>query len=251
MFKVVIPARFASTRLPGKPLLNIAGKPMIEHVVRCAESSGADEVVVATDDERIAKVVSDFGASVCMTDSRHESGTDRLAEVCKSQGWADDAVIVNVQGDEPLMPKATIRQAAQMLLDDSAADISTVCAPLHTTAEIQDPNVVKVVRDANNKALYFSRAPIPFERDIEQSNWSLALVRRHIGLYGYRAGVLMRFSELGPCDLELHEKLEQLRAMWHGMSIRCDDAVELPGPGVDTAADLERVAEIMQGTLKV
>ncbi len=246
MFKVVIPSRYASSRLPGKPLRLIAGKLMIQHVVLQAQASGADEVIVATDDQRIAEAVEGFGAAVCMTASDHESGTDRLAEVCIQRAWADDAVVVNVQGDEPLMPVAAIRQAADMLLVDSSADISTLCASIESAAEIQDPNIVKVVRNADNRALYFSRAPIPFERDVENSNWSLGLVRRHIGLYGYRAGVLKRFSELAPCELELREKLEQLRAMWHGMVIQCNDAVELPGPGVDTEQDLQKVELLMQ-----
>lgn len=246
MFKVVIPARYASSRLPGKPLLKIAGKPMIQHVVQQAQASGADEVIVATDDSRIADVVRGFGGQVCMTGVQHESGTDRLAEVCELQGWSSDAVVVNVQGDEPLMPVAAIRQAADMLLGDSSADISTLCAKIDSATEVQDPNIVKVVRNVSNRALYFSRAPIPFERDVENSNWSLEPVRRHIGLYGYRVGVLKRFSALGPCELELREKLEQLRAMWHGMAIQCDDAVELPGPGVDTPQDLQKVELLMQ-----
>lgn len=247
MFKVVIPARFASTRLPGKPLLPIAGKPMIEHVYRCAQGCGAEEVLVATDDERIRDVVLAFGGEVAMTRADHESGTDRIAEVCRQREWADGDVVVNVQGDEPLMPAAVIQQVAQRLLEDDLADIATVCAPLDSAAELQDPNIVKVVRDAAGYALYFSRASVPFQRGAAATAaaWDISLARRHIGIYGYRVGALLQFSQLEPCSLELQEHLEQLRAQWHGMRIHCADAAELPGPGVDTEADLSRVATLL------
>jgi 3-deoxy-manno-octulosonate cytidylyltransferase (CMP-KDO synthetase) len=242
MFRVVIPARYASTRLPGKPLRTLAGRPMIEHVWRRAQASGASEVIVATDDERIASACRTFGADVAMTAASHPSGTDRLAEVARTRGWAADAVIVNVQGDEPLLPSANVAQAARLLADDPGADVATLATPIRSLHEFLDPNVVKVVVDARGRALYFSRAPIPWDRDAAPaglaSQRSHAGALRHLGLYAYRCGALLRMASLPPTPLEQAERLEQLRALENGMNVRLAVAVELPGPGVDTEADL-------------
>jgi 3-deoxy-manno-octulosonate cytidylyltransferase (CMP-KDO synthetase) len=228
MFRVVIPARYASTRLPGKPLRAIAGRPMIEHVWRRAVASGALDVIVATDDRRIAAACEAFDAQVAMTDA--------------ARGWAADDVIVNVQGDEPLLPSANVAQVARLLVEDPGAAVGTLATPVRSLHEFLDPNVVKVVADARGRALYFSRAPIPWHRDAapaglaSQSNWDGAL--RHVGLYAYRCAALLRLASLPPSPLEQAERLEQLRALENGMNIRVAVAVEAPGPGVDTEADL-------------
>ncbi len=249
-FKVVIPARFASTRLPGKPLLSIAGRPMLEHVYRQAIGSGAGEVVIATDDERIRQAAEGFGAQVLMTDSAHPSGTDRLAEVARRMGWSADTLVVNLQGDEPLMPVDLLLQVAENLAAFPDASMATLCAPITGSEEIFDPHAVKVVMDRAGYALYFSRAPIPWDRD------SFALSTdalpegvthyRHIGLYAYRAGFLHEYQTLAPCELERAESLEQLRALWHGHRIHVDVARVAPPPDVNTAADLERVRRIIE-----
>lgn len=247
-FRVAIPARYASTRLPGKPLRQIAGRPLIEHVYRRALASGALEVVIATDDVRIQEAAKGFGATVCMTSPSHRSGTDRLAEVAAQLSWPDEAIIVNVQGDEPQMPPALIRQVAAELEAHPDAGIATVCARMDDPVELFDPNVVKVVRDLQDYALYFSRAPVPWHREgftcREQSSplpeggaWF-----RHIGLYAYRVAVLTRYPRLTPAMAEQAESLEQLRALWHGIRIHVAEAVEIPPPGVDTETDLARVA---------
>jgi 3-deoxy-manno-octulosonate cytidylyltransferase (CMP-KDO synthetase) len=242
MFRVVIPARYASTRLPGKPLREIAGRPMIEHVWRRAAASGATDVIVATDDPRIAAACEAFDAQVALTDPSHPSGTDRLAEVARVRGWAADDVIVNVQGDEPLLPPANVAQVARLLVEDPGAALSTLATPIGSLHEFLDPNVVKVVADARGRALYFSRAPIPWQRDAapaglrSQSSYAGAL--RHVGLYAYRCAALLRMASLPPSPLEQAERLEQLRALENGMNIRVAVAVEVPGPGVDTEADL-------------
>jgi 3-deoxy-manno-octulosonate cytidylyltransferase (CMP-KDO synthetase) len=242
MFRVVIPARYASTRLPGKPLRALAGRPMIEHVWRRAAASGAAEVIVATDDPRIAAACANFGAHVAMTDPSHPSGTDRLAEVARARGWAPDDVVVNVQGDEPLLPSANVAQVASLLLEDPGAALSTLATPIGSLHEFLDPNVVKVVADGRGRALYFSRAPIPWQRDTapaglgSQSSWAGAL--RHVGLYAYRCAALLRMAALAPSPLEQAERLEQLRALESGLNIRVAVAVQVPGPGVDTEADL-------------
>jgi 3-deoxy-manno-octulosonate cytidylyltransferase (CMP-KDO synthetase) len=244
-FRVAIPARYASTRLPGKPLRLIGGRAMIEHVYDRAVASGAQEVLIATDDLRIARAAEQFGATVCMTATEHLSGTDRLAEVAKMRGWRDQDIIVNVQGDEPMIPPAAIRQVVGGLHSHPAADIATLCTPIRDLAEVFDPNVVKVVMDSEGYAMYFSRAPIPYHR-ADFSAGKVEISRdadyyRHIGLYAYRADILRRYPTLPPCVLEKVESLEQLRALWNGIRIHVQDAVEVPSAGVDTEADLQRV----------
>ncbi|HEU4623980.1 MAG TPA: 3-deoxy-manno-octulosonate cytidylyltransferase [Steroidobacteraceae bacterium] len=246
MFRVVIPARFASTRLPGKALVAIGGKPMIQWVYERARSSGAAEVLIATDDARIAAAGKAFGAVVEMTAASHQSGTDRIAEVARARGWGASDIVVNVQGDEPLMPPALIDQVAGLLLANSDAGMATLAAPLTRLEELLDPNVVKVVADASGRALYFSRAPIPWHRDGAPaglaSQRSFAGARRHIGIYAYRVSALLRLAGLAPTPLEQTEKLEQLRALENGIEIRVAEAAQLPGPDVNTPDDLERVA---------
>ncbi|MEX1993593.1 MAG: 3-deoxy-manno-octulosonate cytidylyltransferase [Steroidobacteraceae bacterium] len=250
MFRVAIPARHASTRLPGKPLALLAGTPMILHVHRLAERSGARQVIVATDDERIQALCRGAGVDVVMTAPEHASGTDRIAEVARRRGWADEEIVVNVQGDEPLLPAALIGQAAALLAAHPAADIATLATPVTSLAEYLDPNVVKVVTALNGQALYFSRAPIPWDRDgataglASQTRFQGA--RRHLGLYAYRVAALRRLAATPPLALEQHERLEQLRALQMGLVIVVADAVEAPGPGVDTAEDLARVEAILQ-----
>ena len=240
-FTVVIPARYAASRLPGKPLRELAGRPLVEHAWRRASESGAVEVIVATDDERIARVAEGFGARVCMTDGAHASGTDRIAEVARVMGLADDRVVVNLQCDEPYMPAALIDQVAADIAGDAEASIATLCAPLEGADELFDPNAVKVVRDARGCALYFSRAPIPWARDAfaqGRREPGASTHFRHIGLYAYRAGFLREYVGWPVCELERVEALEQLRALWHGRRIRVGIASERPGPGVDTEQDL-------------
>lgn len=245
MFKVVIPARYASTRLPGKPLREIAGKPMVQWVYERARASGADEICVATDDARIEAACRKFGAHAVLTSASHESGTDRIAEVAEREGWADSSIVVNVQGDEPLLPSALIRQAAELLGKHPLAGIGTLATPIRSLDEFLDPNVVKVACADDGRALYFSRAPIPWTRDgasaglASQSRFDGAL--RHLGLYAYRVGVLKRLAALSPSALEQRERLEQLRALENGMVIAVGVAVEQPGPGVDTEQDLIEV----------
>ncbi|GAB6386876.1 3-deoxy-manno-octulosonate cytidylyltransferase [Stutzerimonas marianensis] len=248
-FTVVIPARYASSRLPGKPLQDIAGKPMIRHVWEQACRSTAQRVVVATDDERILKACQDFGADAVLTHVEHNSGTDRLAEVARALRLSSDAIVVNVQGDEPLIPPAVINQVAGNLAAHPEAAIATLAEPLEQVEALFNPNVVKVLTDINGFALTFSRAPLPWARD-EFSNEPSALpagvpYRRHIGIYAYRAGFLADFVAWGPCWLENTECLEQLRALWHGKRIHVDDAVEPPPAGVDTPEDLVRVRRLL------
>ena len=248
-FHVIIPARYASSRLPGKPLLEIVGLPMVQHVYRCAEASGAASVAVATDDMRIEAAVRGFGGVVCMTRAEHASGSERLAEACALLGLGEGDVVVNLQGDEPLMPPELVRQVADILDGDHGADMATLCTRIHTAAELFDPHVVKVVMDARGNALYFSRAVIPWDRDaFAISTEELppqAIHYRHLGLYAYRVGFLQRYVEQAACDLERMESLEQLRVLWHGGRIHVAEASTLPGPGVDTEADLEQVRRLM------
>ena len=247
-FVVAIPARYASTRLPGKPLLLIAGEPMIVHVARRATEAGAAEVVIATDDERIADAVGPLGLKVCMTSPDHASGTDRLAECARQCGWADDRIVVNLQGDEPLCPPSAIRAVAQALAD-SGARIATLATPIHSAAELFDPNAVKVVLDAAGDAMYFSRAPIPWRRDafgrdrnaLPAGTWWL----RHLGLYAYTAAALRQFAVTPPGALERVEALEQLRALALGWRIAVLVSQDPLPPGVDTAEDLERVNALL------
>lgn len=249
-FKAVIPARYGSTRLPGKVLRAIAGRPMLQHVWDKACESGATEVVVATDDGRVAEAASGFGADVCMTAASHASGTDRVDEVARLREWDDQGIVVNLQGDEPLMPAALVRQVANALAGDEA-DIATACVPVREVGEWLDPNVVKVVRDARGLALYFSRAPIPWDRARKQGDLPSAPASRHVGIYAYRVGVLRKLAAAPPCPLEHSEALEQLRAQWLGMRLAVVDACEIPGRGVDTAADLDAVEALLSETKPV
>ena len=249
-FTVVIPARFGSSRFPGKPLKTIAGKPMIQHVWEQACKSSAERVVVATDDRRIFEACQAFGAQVLMTRDDHNSGTDRLAEVAEQLGLAADAIVVNVQGDEPMIPPAVIDQVAANLAAHPEAGISTLAEPVDDVAALFNPNVVKVVADVNGLALTFSRAPLPWARDALASSREVlpegVPYRRHIGIYAYRAGFLHDFVSWGPCWLENTESLEQLRALWNGVRIHVADAVETPPAGVDTPEDLERVRRLLE-----
>ena len=240
-FIVAIPARMASTRLPGKPLRLLGGEPLIAHVVRRAREAGAQAVVVATDDTRVAEALRGHEATICMTRSDHASGSDRLAECARQLGWADDAIVVNLQGDEPFAPASGIRDVVGALADGDAP-MATLAAPIEDAAQLFDPNAVKVVCDARGRALYFSRAPLPWARDaFARSRGSLPggmPFLRHIGIYAYRAGFLKAFSELPPTPLERAESLEQLRALEHGHAIAVRIAPEMFPPGVDTEADL-------------
>jgi 3-deoxy-manno-octulosonate cytidylyltransferase (CMP-KDO synthetase) len=250
MFRVVIPARYASSRLPGKALLNMSGKPMIQWVYERARASQAHEVLIATDDLLIVSAAHSFGAETVMTAATHESGTDRIAEVARLRGWADCDIVVNVQGDEPVIPPALIDQVASLLKANPSAQIATLATPVTSISEFMDPNAVKVVTDGEGRALYFSRAPIPWERDGAAagivSQTSFAGARRHVGIYGYRVSGLLRMASLKRTALEQHEKLEQLRALENGLEIRVADSVEQPGPDVNTAADLERVTALLR-----
>lgn len=238
-FKVVIPARYASTRLPGKALRELRGRPVLQHVYERGSESAAAEVVVATDDDRIADVAAAFGAVVCMTGNQHQSGTERIAEVADLLDWDDDQVVVNLQGDEPAMPAALIDQCAA-LLDDASADIATLASPLLSGEDFEDPNVVKVIRDVHGHAIYFSRAAIPYAREAENKTRAVASALHHHGIYAYRCGVLRRFVAAEPSDLEVCEQLEQLRALSLGMSIAVGVPAVRPGTGIDTEEDLRR-----------
>ena len=243
-FTVVIPARFASSRLPGKPLADIAGKSMIERVYLCAQSSAATRVVVATDDGRIADAVRAFGGEVCLTSPHHESGTDRLQEVAEQLELADDEIVVNLQGDEPLMPAAVINQVANNLAGHRDASCATLAEPITQLEEVFNPNVVKVVADHAGFALYFSRAPIPWDRESypqSRSGDAPSLARRHIGIYAYRVALLRQFVQWPLAVLETTEKLEQLRILANGHRIHVDNAIAVVAGGVDTPKDLERV----------
>lgn len=248
-FTVVIPARFASSRLPGKPLQDIAGKPMIQHVWEQACRSSARQVVVATDDARIVEACRGFGAEVLLTRVEHNSGTDRLAEVATLLGLSGNDLLVNVQGDEPMIPPAIIDQVAANLAAHPEAAMATLAEPIDDIAALFNPNVVKVVSDLTGLALTFSRAPLPWARDaLAASREQLPAgvpYRRHIGIYAYRAQFLQDFVAWGPCWLEDSECLEQLRALWHGARIHVADALEAPPAGVDTPEDLERVRRLL------
>lgn len=257
-FVVVIPARYASTRLPGKPLADIHGKPMVQHVVEKALQSGAERVIVATDDERVQQALAPFaaaaGVEVCMTSPDHQSGTERLAEVCRHYGFAADTIVVNVQGDEPLIPPAIIRQVADNLAV-ATAPMATLSVPIHDAEEVFNPNAVKVVTDREGYALYFSRAPIPWDRDRFAASDPVAGSReqigahyqRHIGIYAYRAGFIQRYVGWAPSALEQVEALEQLRVLWYGEKIHVAQALEAPPVGVDTQVDLDKVRALLAG----
>ncbi|WP_373777011.1 3-deoxy-manno-octulosonate cytidylyltransferase [Glaesserella sp.] len=247
-FTVIIPARYASTRLPRKPLLDIAGKPMIQHVWEKAQQAGASRVIIATDHEEIARTAIAFGAEVCLTSDKHNSGTERLAEVIEKMAMADDEIIVNIQGDEPLIPPVIVAQVAENL-DRHRVNMATLAVKLTSQEELFNPNVVKTLTDKNGMALYFSRAPIPFGRDhfpqcgdefVQQYHYL-----RHIGIYAYRAGFVKQYVAWNPTQLEQLESLEQLRALWYGEKIHLELAKEAPQVGVDTADDLERVRRIL------
>lgn len=239
-FTVVIPARYASTRFPGKPLADIGGKPMVVRVCERAAQSGAAAVHVATDDERIAAAVRAHGHAVIMTRADHATGTDRIAEAARHLGLADDEVVVNVQGDEPLIPPALIAQVADALAQRPAASVSTACHPIHDAPSMENPNVVKVVLDRQGYALYFSRSRIPYPR-----NGQAAPCYRHAGIYGYRAGFLAAYAGLQESPLERAESLEQLRVLWHGYRIAVAVSEHDVPPGVDTPQDLEAVRRIV------
>jgi 3-deoxy-manno-octulosonate cytidylyltransferase (CMP-KDO synthetase) len=245
MFTVLIPARYASTRLPGKPLSDIAGKPMVVRVAERAHRAGATRVVVATDDERIVAAVGAHGIAACLTRADHPTGTDRLAEAAALLGLADDAIVVNVQGDEPLLEPALIREMADLLAAHPDAAIATACHAIDDAEEAFNPNVVKVVLDARGYALYFSRATIPWARDafaVARSRIPEGLpLYRHYGLYAYRVRFLRVFPTLAPAPIERFEALEQLRALWHGHRIVVAITQGTPAPGVDTAEDLARI----------
>lgn len=253
-FKVVIPARYGATRLPGKPLRLLAEKSLVQHVFERAMESGAEEVVIATDDDRIRDSALKFGARVCMTSPEHRSGTERLSEVAKCFDYSADDIVVNLQGDEPLLPPSLIRQVAEDLAAHGAASIATLCAPVTQTAQLFDPNVVKVVMDHAGFALYFSRAPIPWDRERFGSNAAPVEVSsdyfRHIGLYAYRCGFLHDYVERSPCRAEQLEALEQLRALWYGYRIHVAHAAVAPEAGVDTEDDLLRVERILRDRVK-
>lgn len=247
MYRVVVPVRYGSTRLPGKPLLPLAGKPLIQWVYERARRSGAQQVIVATDDERIARAARGFGAEVRLTATTHASGTDRIAEVARREQWGDADIVVNVQGDEPLISPRLIRDCARELTLKPDAAIATLAHPIHDEEGFRNPNAVKVVTDAQGYALYFSRAPIPWPRDAFALKHGLPesmVALRHIGLYAYRAGFLRAYADLAPAPLERLEMLEQLRALWYGYRIAVAVSAELPSPGVDTSEDLERVRAI-------
>ena len=243
-FKVVIPARYASTRLPGKPLRLIDGRPMLQHVHDRVLRSGAQSVIIATDDSRIEKAAGAFSATVCMTSPEHESGTERLSEVVERMKWSDDEIVVNVQGDEPLIPPALISQVAVDLAGHADATVATLAHAVTNAVEAQDPNVVKVVMDRSGYALYFSRAAIPFCRDRQDAEATGLL--RHVGLYAYRAGFLRHYRQLEIAPIEQVEKLEQLRVLWHGMKIYVGMAAQMPGPGVDTEDDLLSLEKLLK-----
>lgn len=249
-FHVVIPARYGSTRLAGKVLRVIAGRPLVEHVWRSACASGARRVIIATDDERVRETAMRFGAQVCMTRVDHASGTDRVHEAAQRQGWSEGTIVVNVQGDEPLMPPTLIAQVAQALAEDAEADLATARTAIRETATWRDTNVVKVVVDAAGRALYFSRAPIPWPRDNQAcvNGLPVAGAWRHIGIYAYRMATLHQLSTLPACPLERTEALEQLRAQWHGMRLRVVEARAIPGAGVDTESDLQRVESLLRAS---
>jgi len=245
-FTVIIPARYGASRLPGKPLRELAGAPMIRHVWERARESGAARVLVATDDARIAQAVAAFGGEARLTRADHASGTDRLAEAALAEGLAPETLVVNLQGDEPLMPPALLAQVAGMLEAAPDAAMATLATPLADAGELANPNVVKVVAAADGRALYFSRAPIPWDRD-GRGGEHLAAARRHLGVYAYRVDFLQRYPRLAPAALERLEQLEQLRALASGERIQVADAATVPGPGVDTEEDLARVAALLAG----
>lgn len=252
-FGVIIPARYASTRLPGKPLVDLGGKPMVVRVMDLATRAGAAFVVVATDDERIASAVTEAGGEAVLTDPDHETGTDRLAEVARRLHLEPDQIVVNLQGDEPTLPPELLQRAARALAEEPEASLATLATPLRERRDLVDPNVVKVVLDQGGKALYFSRAPIPALRDPSPLEGAEAdalqdeTFLRHVGVYAYRVSTLLSLSQVRPAPIEQAEKLEQLRALWLGMKIQVALVAELPAAGVDTQEDVTRVRQLFEG----
>jgi len=243
-FVVVIPARFASARLPGKPLREIAGRSMLQHVFERASESDASNVYIATDDQRISDAAESFGASVCMTGDHHRSGTERIAEVSERLNWADEQVVINLQGDEPLMPSDLVNQLAA-LLDDSSIEMATLASPLASKADYENPNVVKVVCDDYGNALYFSRSAIPYSRHASTDDLAVQCAMHHHGIYAYRCGTLRKIVAAARTDLEACEQLEQLRALSIGIGIKVANARSRPPPGVDTEEDLAKVERML------
>lgn len=254
-FIVVIPARYGSSRFPGKPLADIGGKPMVVRVAERAVKSGAAEVVVATDHEKIARAVERHGYDVMMTRRDHETGTDRLAEVVMRRGYGPRSIIVNVQGDEPMVAPSLIRRVAENLAAHREARIATACHPVRDVEDLENPNVVKVVLDNAGLALYFSRAPIPYARDAYADGIGSVPaglpVYRHLGIYAYRASFLLEFKTLSPAAIERFEALEQLRALAHGYRISVAITRNAPHPGIDTPQDLERIQRLLTGRRRV
>ena len=242
MFKAVIPARYASTRLQGKPLLDIAGKPMVVRVAEQAQKSGASEIVIATDFEKIMQAAAEHNIKAVMTRVDHQSGTDRIAEVAQLLNWSDDEIVVNVQGDEPLIDPKLIQEVAAHLAKSKDAVMATACHAIHDEASFLNPNIVKVVVDANGNALYFSRAPIPYPRD--DAHKQNIQAHRHIGIYAYRVGFLKKYAELAATELEKIESLEQLRVLHHGYKIGVTVTENAPASGVDTQEDLDYVRSL-------
>ncbi len=243
-FKVVIPARYASTRLPGKPLLDIAGKPMVVRVAEQAAKSGASEIVIATDFEKIMQVAALYNIKAVMTSINHASGTDRIAEVAQQLNWACDDIVVNVQGDEPLIDPILIKEVAAQLANNQDTVMATACHAINDEANMMNPNIVKVVLDINGNALYFSRAPIPYPRD--DSHKKNIQAHRHIGIYAYRVGFLKKYAELAVTDLEKIESLEQLRVLHYGYKIGVTITENAPSSGVDTQEDLDYVRSVFK-----
>jgi 3-deoxy-manno-octulosonate cytidylyltransferase (CMP-KDO synthetase) len=245
MFHIIIPARYSASRLPGKPLRPIAGKPLVQWVWEAARASGAASIIVATDDERIRQAAVDFGADCIMTSTGHASGTDRIAEVVRTRGLAAEDIVVNLQGDEPLMPAPVIAEVAAALRP--GIDMATAVAPITSLEELSDTSCVKALRALDGRALYFSRAPVPWPRDSVVGGRPMMFTGawRHIGLYAYRVRTVLEFAAWAPTPLEVRESLEQLRALEHGMSIHLVTLLEAPPAGVDTPEDLERVRRLL------
>jgi 3-deoxy-manno-octulosonate cytidylyltransferase (CMP-KDO synthetase) len=249
-FYIVIPARYDSVRLPGKVLRVMAGRTMLQHVFERAQATSAKSIIIATDDQRIADTAIAFGADICMTSSKHVSGTHRIGEVIQQRQIPAEAVVVNLQGDEPLMPASCVSQVAELLMEHKEADVATLSMPIHDEAGLSNSNMVKVVRDKGGYALYFSRACIPCQRDQSTAQREMALqtgvYQRHIGIYAYRAGYVSKYADLTPSPYEELEKLEQLRVLWHGGRIVVAQATQNPGPGVDTEEELHLVESLLQ-----
>ena len=245
--RIVIPARFASTRLPGKPLVDLAGQPMIVRVHQRVKSALPDaDVVVAIDDKRIGEVLDAAGILYLMTSSNHESGTDRTEEVASLAGWSDEDVVINVQGDEPLVPVELLQAFARFCVDQSTLAMATIAVPIDSLAHVRDPNVVKLTVDRQGNAIVFSRSPVPYCRDVPETDWPTTPFLRHVGIYAYRRSVLHSVTSSPMCDLERLEKLEQLRALWLGVDIRVMPWADMPPHGVDTPADVERVCALIK-----